>query len=92
MEIRCSKVDNPEVPDTKWWKLNSKNVQSVERYLKIVLEKVGRQNLEGRLCELDGKNTCTGGDEQNLKPIDDNMKKIMLVAEEKLHEKRTDAL
>ena len=86
MDIRCSKVDNPGVPDRKWRKLDSKNVQSVERYLKMVLEKVGRQNLEGRLCALEGKNSFTEGDALNLKLIDDTMTKIMLVAEEKLHE------
>ena len=70
-------------------KLKSKNPISVERYLKAVWKRVIGQNVEARIAKMEGKETLTPEEVEELDKVDQTMTNIMKVAETELQQRRS---
>ena len=89
IDILREKWEQTKRPGKRRRKLNSKNPDSVSRYLKKLWKKVDNQDIEKRLARLEGKEHLTKGEERELNKIDMEMTTGMLNAEAALQQCRS---
>ena len=89
VDIKCRHGQHAVLPKRNRRKLNSKNSKLVKAYLSIVRQKVKKQNIEARLARLECRDSLTEQDIEELMRIDETMTNIMLGAEAKLQQNKT---
>ena len=70
-------------------KLKSKNPISVEHYLKVVWKRVIGQNVEARIAKMEGKETLTPEEVEELDKVDQTLTNILKIVETELQQRRS---